>query len=68
MEDVGLENTSQYDPYNDETQNKQPFPQLAEELETMPEVGDHYIGAEIFLPTGDQIARSHVLARSQDVK
>ena len=32
----------------------------------MPEVGDHYIGAEILLPRGDQIARGHVGARSQD--
>ena len=49
LEDLGLENTPQYDPYEDETQNEQLFPQLAEELEPMPEVGDHYIGAEILL-------------------
>ena len=66
LEDVGLENTPQYDPYEDETQNKQPFPQLAEELESMPEVGDHYMGAEILLPRGDQMARGHVVARSHD--
>ena len=36
-----------YDPYEDETQNKQTFPQLAEELEPTPEVRDHYIEAEI---------------------
>ena len=42
LEDIGLENTLKYDPYKDETQNKQALPQLAEELETMPEVGDHY--------------------------
>ena len=47
LEDIGLENTPQYDPYEDETQNKQTFPQLEEELETMPEVGDHYVGAEM---------------------
>ena len=50
LEDMVLENTPQYDPYEDETQNKQMFPQLAEELELIPEVGDHYIGAEILLP------------------
>ena len=32
----------------------------------MPEVGDNYIGAEILLPREDQIARSHVVARTQD--
>ena len=32
----------------------------------MPEVGDHYIGAEILLSRGDQMARGHVVARSQD--
>ena len=41
LEDVELENTAQYDLYDDETQNKQTFPQLAEELEPIPEVGDH---------------------------
>ena len=43
------------------------FPQLAEELEPKPEVRDHYIGAEILLPRGDQMVRCHVVARSQDV-
>ena len=32
----------------------------------MPEVGDHYIGAEILLPRGDQKTRGHVVAISQD--
>ena len=31
LEDTGLENTPQYDPHEDETQNET-FPQLAEEL------------------------------------
>ena len=56
LEDEGLEDTQQYDPYEDETQNKQSFPQLAEELEPMPEVGNHYIGAEILLPRGDKMS------------
>ena len=60
LEDIRLENTPQYNPYQDETQNDQTFPQLAEELESMPEVGDHYIGAEILLPQGNKMARSHV--------
>ena len=32
LEDLGLENTPQYNPYEDETQNRQSFPQTAEEL------------------------------------
>ena len=66
LEDWGLDDNPQYDPYEDETQNKQSFPQLAEELESMPEVGDYDIGAEILLPRGDQMARGHVVARSRD--
>ena len=66
LEDLGLEDTPQNDPYEDETQKEQTFPQLAEELEPMPEVGDHYIGAEMLLPRGDQMARGYVEARSRD--
>ena len=32
LEDIRLENTPKYDPYDDETQNMQTFPQLTEEL------------------------------------
>ena len=32
LEDIVLENTQQYDPYEDEMQNEQTFSQLAEEL------------------------------------
>ena len=64
MENIGLENTPQYHPYEDETQNEQTFPQLAEELESMPVVGDHYTGAEILLPRGEEMARGHVVAQS----
>ena len=46
----------------------QSFPQLAEELEPMPEVSDHYIGVEILLPRGDQMARGHVVASSRDAE
>ena len=41
MEDVGIRNTPQYDPYEGETQNKQMFPQLVEELEPIPEMIGH---------------------------
>ena len=33
LEDIGLESIPQYDLYEDETQNEQTFPQLAEEIE-----------------------------------
>ena len=42
LEDIGLESTPQYDPYEDEIQNEWTSPQLAEELDPMPEVDDHY--------------------------
>ena len=41
LEDKELENTSEFDLCEDETQSKQSFLQLAEELVLMPEVGDH---------------------------
>ena len=66
MEDIELENTPQNNWYEDETQNEQSCPQLAEELEPMPEVRDHYIGVEILLSRGDQLARGHVVAQSSD--
>ena len=52
--------------YEDETHNKQSFHQLAEELVPMPEVGDHYIGAEMLLPRGDETAEGCVVAHSHD--
>ena len=67
MENIRLENNPQYDPYEDETQNQKTFSQLAEELEPMPEVGDHYVGAAILLPRLDRMARGQVLAWSHDV-
>ena len=42
------------------------FFKLAEELESMPEVGDHYNGLEILLPRGDEMARGKVVAWSHD--
>ena len=63
---AGLENTPQYDRYEDEIQNEQTFLQLAERLEPMPEVGDHYTGAKILLYRGNKMARGHVVARSHD--
>ena len=60
LEDIGLEYTSQYDPYEDEIQNEQLFLQQAD-------VGDYSIGAEIILPRGDKMTRGYVVAFSYDV-
>ena len=68
LEVLELEGSQQYDPKEDEIQNEQVFPQLVEELELTPEVVDHDIGAEIFLPRRDQMARGHVVARTRDAK
>ena len=46
--------------------NKQTFPKLANELEPIPEVCDHCIGAEILLPRADEMERDHVVAQSHD--
>ena len=61
LEDIGLEDDTQYDLYKDETQIEQTFHQLAEELEPMPEVADQYIGVEIMLYRGSQMVRDHVV-------
>ena len=55
----------QMSPYEDE-KKEQTFPPLAEVLKPTPEVGSHYIGAQILLLRGDQMARGHVVARSRD--
>ena len=46
LKDLELGNTPQYDPFENETQKKQSFPQLAGELEPMPEVEDFYTGSK----------------------
>ena len=68
LENIGLENTPQYGLHEDETQNEQTFLQLVEELEPMPEVGDLYIGAEIMLPRGYEMARGHVNAWNRNTR
>ena len=44
---IGLENTLQYNPYEDDMQNVQSSPPSQEELEVMPDVSVQYLGAEI---------------------
>ena len=66
LEDIGLENTPQYDPYKEKTKKEQSFPQLAEKVEHILEMEGHYIGADILLTRGDQIAIGHVVTQSYD--
>ena len=49
LKDIGLENTQQYHLYKDQIQNEPTFSQVAENLEPMSDMGDHYIGEEILL-------------------
>ena len=62
LEDIALENTLQYDPCEDETQNEQSCPQLNSRLK----VAHEYIRAKILLPIGNQMARGHVVTWTHD--
>ena len=66
LEDLGLENTPQYDLYENETQNNQIFTQLAKEVQPIPEVGNHYKGAKKLLPWEEEIARGYIVEQSCD--
>ena len=66
LEDIGLEILQHYDPYEDETKNYHTFLERAEELEPMPEVGNHQIGANIMLPIGDEMARGHTVKQKHN--
>ena len=60
LKNIEIENISLYDPYENDMQNEHTLPLLAEELETMPEWRDHYMGVDILLPRWHQISKSHV--------
>ena len=66
FEDIGLENIPHYDLFEDKTQNKLSFPQLADELEPLPEMRDHYKEADIPLPKGYEMTSGHVVAHTYD--
>ena len=68
FDDLGLEDNPQYHPNEDKTQNNKSFPQLAEELESMPDVASQFIAGEILLPRGDQVVRGHIVVRGKDAK
>ena len=64
---MSVEETMQYDPYEDESQNAETFPMLDKEPEVTPEWGDQYVNAEILLPRGDNMARGQVICWKHDV-
>ena len=64
--ELGVEETLQYDPYEDKLQNAKMFPMLDKEPEVTPEWGDQYVNAEILLPRGDKMARGWVVHRKHD--
>ena len=59
--DLGVEETPQYDPYEDKSQNAETFPMLDEEPEITPKWGDQFVNAEILLPRGDKMARCQAI-------
>ena len=61
-----MEDTPQYDPYEDELQNAKMFPMLVEEPEVTPRVGGPYVNAEKLLLRGDRMARGQVVCQKHD--
>ena len=55
--ELGAEDTLQFDPYEDESQNAKTFPILDEEPEVTLKWGGQYVNAEILLPRRDKMAR-----------
>ena len=54
--ELGVDDTPQYNPCEDESQNAETF-SMVEEPEVTPEWGDQFLSAEILLPRGDKMAR-----------
>ena len=55
--ELGVEDTPQFDQYEDEFQNAKTFPMLDEEPEVTHKCGNQYVNADILLPRGDRMAR-----------
>ena len=55
--ELGVQETPQYDPYEDELQDAKTFPIFDEEPDVTPEWGGQYVNAEKLLPRGDKMAR-----------
>ena len=63
---LGVEETPQYDPYKDESQNAEKFPMLDEKPKVTPEWGDQYKITEILLPRGCNMSRGQVVCWKHD--
>ena len=61
--ELGVEDTPQYDQYDDKLQNAETFPMLDKEPEVTPEWGNQYVNAEILPPRGDKMARGHMVCQ-----
>ena len=64
--ELGVDDTPQYDPYEEGLQNDETFPMLSEEPEVIPEWWNQDVNAEVLLPRGDRIARGKVVHQKQD--
>ena len=64
--ELGVEDTLQYDPYDDESQNAEKFPILEEEPGSTQEWENQYVNTEILLLRGDRMTRGHVLCLKHD--
>ena len=64
--DLGVEETLQYDPYENELKYVETFPMLDEEPDITPKWGDQYVTAEILLPRGDKMSRGQVICQKRD--
>ena len=64
--ELGVKNTLQYDPCEDQSQNAKTFPILDKEPEVSSGWGDQYVNAELLLPRGDRIVRGQVICQKQE--
>ena len=64
--DLSTEDMSQFDLYEDKSQNVETFPSLDEEPEVTPMWGGQYLNAKILLWGGDNMARCQVVHQKCD--
>ena len=66
LDDLGIEETLQYDPYEDKSHNAETFPMLDEASEVTPKWGGKCVNAETLLMTGNKMARGQVVCQKHD--
>ena len=64
--ELGVEDTSQNNPYEDKLQNAKMCPILDEEPEVTPELGEQFVNTEILLPRWDKLVRGWVVCQKCD--